>query len=307
MNRYLAAILLALSIPMTGSAQMLSEDEGFEWKTERTGSVEKIYDTEPPSSFASDTPRTGMCLAGTSGLISVPTPDFQTNRKGGFSLKTGVTKRDIIVDNIKYDLEKNEHWMSAACSLQPNLEISVNHLRYERSSAPTIGILNYSEESTGFGMKYSTHVASQDLCLGGMFAPMSAVQINKADLVQIEHLRSVYLTLGEKLSEKLRGYLNLKHCFTDEQDIVFPSGRKLHYDKKEFLASAIALDYAPQKNVSIMLESQFLNYRDFYNDSGDRVSLNVGVRGGSDAVQAELFVTSFNVEPDVRFGLNFGF
>jgi len=307
MNRYLATVLLALAVPMTVSAQMLDEDAGFEWKTERTGSLEKAYDTEPPLSFASDTPRTGMCLSGTSGLISVPTPDFQTNHTGGFSLKTGVTKRDVIVDNIKYDLEKNEHWMSAAYSLQPNLEVSVNHLSYDRSSAPYIGVLNYSEESTGFGMKYSTHVASQDLCIGGMFAPMSAVQINNADLVQIEHLRSVYLTLGEKLSEKLHGYLNLKHCFTNEQDIVFPSGRKLHYDKKEFLASAIALDYIPQKNVSIMLESQFLNYRDFYNDSGDRVSLNAGVRGGSDTVQAEIFVTSINVEPDVRFGLNFGF
>lgn len=299
MNRLLAALLFAALLPVTASAQLLDDEMDKAWKPDPPSPSE--------SGIGSDTPRIGMCLAGTTGLISVPTPEFQTVRKTLVSFKTGVTKRDILANDTKYDLEKSERWMSVAYPIKSNLEVSLNHLAYERSSSPHVAPLNYSEDSTGFGMKYSTRIDSQTFCFGGVFAPMSAVQINNADLVQIENLRTVYLTMGEKLSEKLRGYLNLKHCFTDDQKIVFPSGRTLSFDKKEFLVSAIALDYAPVKNVSIMLESQFMNYRDFYKQEGDRISINAGVRGGSDTVQAEIFMMSLNVEPDFRFGLNFGF
>lgn len=299
MNRLLATLLLTVALPVTASAQLLDPVPDYSWKSDGKNSSEK--------NVATYTPRTGMCLAGTSGLISVPTPDLQAEGNVCLSYKTGLTNRDILAEKTLYSLEKNERWISAAYSIKSNLEVSLNHLQYERSSSPYVGVLNYTEDSTGFGMKYSTHFESQEFCFGGVFAPMSATEINNADLVQIENLRSVYLTMGENLSEKLRGYLNLKHCFTDDQKIVFPSGRTLKFDKKEFLVSAIALDYTPAKNVSIMLESQFMNYSDFYNQDGDRVSINAGVRGGSDAVQAEIFMTSLNVEPDFRFGLNFGF
>ncbi len=298
MKKTLIGLILAAAIPLSASAQVL--DSVPEYQSESsTNSGADLRDT--------DIARTGMCLSGTSGLMSVPTPDFQKDRRVSVSYKSGVTNRDITADKTKYDLEKNEQWISAAYSIKPNLEISLNHLQYDRSSSPYLGDLNYEEDSTGFGMKYSTHIASQDFCFGGVFAPMSASELNSADLVQIENLRSVYMTLGEKLTDNINGFLNLKHCFTDNQTVELMNGRTLEYDRKEFLVSAIALEYAPSKNFAFMFESQFMNYRDFFSSGSDRVSLNVGIRGGAEAVQAEVFVMSFNDEPDLRLGLNIGF
>jgi len=298
MKRILFGLMMFIAIPISTSAQIL--DSVPEYQSE--SSVNSGADLRE-----TDMARTGMCLTGTSGLMSVPTPDFQKDRSVNVSYKSGLTHRDITVDTTKYDLDKNEHWISAAYSIKPNLEVSVNHLQYDRSSSPYLGGLNYAEDSTGFGMKYSTHIASQDFCLGGMFAPMSATELNSADLVQLENLRSLYMTLGEKLTDNINGYLNLKHCFTDDQAIDLSNGRTMKYDRKEFLVSAIAIEYAPSKNFALMFESQFLNYRDFFNTGSDRVSLNAGIRGGAEAVQAEVFVMSLNDEPDLRLGVNFGF
>ncbi|HOY66959.1 MAG TPA: hypothetical protein PLP29_08720 [Candidatus Ozemobacteraceae bacterium] len=298
MKKHIIACLLALSFPVSLSAQIL--DSVPDYEGQEIGASEcDVRET--------DVARTGMCLSGTSGLMAVPTPDFQKDRKVLMSYKGGVSERTLATTAGDFDLEKNERWISAAYSVKPNLEISVNHLDYERSSSPFLANLNYREDATGFGMKYSTHIASQDLCFGGVFAPMEASEINAADLVQIEYLRSVYLTMGESLTDTLKGYLNLKHCFTDDQTVNLPFGRKLEFDRKEFLVSAIALEYAPTKSFSLMLESQFMNYRDFFTDGGDRVSMNVGIRGGSDALQGEVMVLSLNDDPDVRFGVNVGF
>ncbi|HEY9069739.1 MAG TPA: hypothetical protein VIV61_05745 [Candidatus Ozemobacteraceae bacterium] len=298
MKKQLIICLLALVMPLSASAQILDSVPDYDGRDIGEAAC-GIRET--------DVARTGMCLSGTSGLMSVPTPDFQKNRKIQLSYKGGISERPLATTAGDFDLEKNERWVSAAYSVKPNLEISVNHLEYERSSSPFLANLNYREDATGFGMKYSTHIASQDLCFGGVFAPMEASEINAADLVQIEHLRSVYLTMGESLTDTIRGYLNLKHCFTDDQTVNLPFGRKLEFDRKEFLVSAVALEYAPTRTFSLMFESQFMNYRDFFTDGGDRVSMNVGIRGGSDAFQGEVMVLSLNDDPDVRFGVNVGF
>ncbi len=249
----------------------------------------------------------GTTLSGTTGLISIPTPEIQEDRTAIVTYKGGITKRDLTLNRTRYRLSKNEHFTGLVYQAKPNLELSVLNLRYERSADPLLAGLTYNEDSTTFGMKYSTHNAEQDLCMGFSFAPMDAYELNRADLSQIENLRHVYLTISEKLAKAFYGYLNLKYCFTDKQKIDLGLGQTLTLEPKQFLVSGVGLEYAWNDSVSLFCEGKFANYRDLYKDDSTRASFNAGVRFGTRNAQLEVLGLSLEKDPYLYLGASVGF
>lgn len=250
---------------------------------------------------------TGVTLAGTSGLITVPTADFTERGAVRVSYKGGITKRDLNFNGVAYKTSKNEHYTAATYNIDDNLELSINHLEYERSSKPTLAGLTYHEDSTAFGMKYSAHNGRQDFCFGVAFAPMDAEELNKADLWQLEHLRTVYLTVTEGITDSLQEYMHAKTCSTDEQNIALGGGQVLKINRKDFLASAIGLELSHARMGSFFCEGQFFNYRDLFAKDSVRFSFNAGLRFGKGRYFGEVFGLSLNQDPRMMLGVNAGF
>ncbi|NLI75648.1 MAG: hypothetical protein GX442_04300 [Candidatus Riflebacteria bacterium] len=249
----------------------------------------------------------GTTLSGTSGLITIPTPDFQDERKVSATYKGGLTKRDVTFNNTRYRTTKAEHFTGAAWNVKENLELSVLNLRYDRSSSPNLPGLNYYEDATTFGLKYSAHNNEQDLCMGVSFAPMDALEMNRADLFQIEHLRNVYLTVSEEIASSCYGYLSLKDCFTDKQKVDLGRGQIVEMSPKQFLVSGVGLEYCWNESVSLFCEGKFSNYRDLFNEDATRFSLNAGLRFGFKNAQAEILGMSLDSDPFTYFGGSIGF
>lgn len=251
---------------------------------------------------------TGMTYSGTHGLLTIPTAAFNDKESISVSHKGGISRSHFELATQSYDLFKNEHWTSLSFNLQPNLEFYVLHYRYDRSSDYQIGGLNYDEQMTGFGLKYSTHNGKQDFCFGATFTPMSAKQLNRADLAQIEQLRNVYMTVTEDVASGVIGYLNLKTCFTNEQEIDLGNGSKHYVDRKDFLVGSVGLEYKHTEAFSMFTEAQFFNYRDIYDELGvrdaSRYSINAGMRGGSRNLQLEVAGMSLSDNPWMTLGVD---
>ncbi len=253
----------------------------------------------------------GTTLSGARGLATVATPDYYDyDRKDArtvVSYKTGSYKRDAIVQNTKFRMAKNEQYVSVVHNFDSKLEFSVNHLNYKRSSNPYLAGFDYHEDSTAFGMKYSTDHGRQGFALGFNFAPMTATELNLADLQQIEYLRNVYMTVSEDITPNLHGYLNVKTCSTRDQDVKLNDGSSFRVTRKDFLVSALALELDNGTGSSAFIETQFFNYRDLMVKNSDRYSFNAGLRFGAKNMNLEVLGLSLNQDPRAVIGLNVGY
>lgn len=239
------------------------------------------------------TPHTSSCYSGTSGLVTIPTPDFQET-KIAVSYKSSNSKQDIFVydkttaTSVKTELEKDEYTAGLRFNLSPHVEFSVNQLKYERKSKPIASGLTYKEDSVAFGAKYSAHAGDKDMCMGFTFAPMSAEELNLADIEQIENLRNAYLTISEQISNNLGGFLNLTSVFTKKQKLDFGNGIVQEIDRKDILIGAFGLEYRLAEAASVFCEYKVGNYRDIFKKDSVRHRLHAGFRLGTQNIQAEI-------------------
>jgi hypothetical protein len=252
-------------------------------------------------------PAIGMSLTGSVGLVTVPIPNFQTEQRVGVSYKGGIQKGNMTLGGVNYSTEKDERFVSAIFHAQPNLELSLNHLRIKRISNPGLVGLNFHEDATAFGMKYSSPHGKQDFAAGFHYAPMSAEELNRADLGQIELLRNAYMTFSEELGRNFYGHLHLKLCMTADQKIQLPNGSEYKIEKKEFLVSAVGLEYRVSDSFTAMIEGTFANYRDLFRDDSTRFNLNGGLRFGAGNMQLEVLGRSLESDPWVVGGVSLGF
>jgi hypothetical protein len=229
----------------------------------------------------------GTCYSGSSGLVTIPTPDFQEST-AGFSYKTGTWKNDLNIGGKLVKVEKDEQTAGIRFNLSPHVELSANHLRYERRSDPLTKGLSYKEDTTAFGMKYSAHHGSKDICLGFTFAPMSAEELNLADIEQIENLRNVYLTISEEVAQNFTGFLNLTSAFTKKQKMDFGSGIIQEINRKDILIGSFGLEYGVADSASVFCEYKVGNYRDIFQDDSTRHRFHAGFRVGTNNIQAEV-------------------
>ena len=263
-----------------------------------------VVDPEELGTPVERVPHAGLCLAGTSGLVTVPTPDFREPGTVALSHKGGITSQNATLGGTRYEVNKNERYSAVTYNLKKNLELSINHLQYERSSKPSVPGLTFREDSTAMGLKYSAHNGKQDLCMGVVFAPMSAEEMAKADLWQLEHLRSIYLTLTDEVYGPVNGYLHAKTSSTDKQKIELPGNITQTINRKDFLTSALGLEMNLKGSGSLFCEGQFFNYRDIFAEDSVRFSLNAGIRLGSKNIGVEAFGLSLNQSPRVMLGTN---
>jgi hypothetical protein len=230
---------------------------------------------------------TGSCYTGSSGLVTIPTPDFH-DTKVAVSYKSGTWDQDINVNGTLHEVEKDEFTASMRFNLSPHVELSANHLKYERKSTPTATGLDTKEDTVAFGMKYSAHQGDKDICLGFTFAPMSAEELNMADIEQIENLRNVYLTVTEKITDDFDGYLNLTSAFTKKQEIDFGNGVVQKVNRKDILIGGFGLEYRLADVASVFCEYKVGNYRDIFSKDSVRHRFHGGFRVGTSNIQAEI-------------------
>lgn len=240
----------------------------------------------------------GSCYTGSSGLVTIPTPDFQ-DTKVAFTYKAGTWEQDINLANNKVELDKDEYLAGIRLNLSPHVELSVSQLNYERKTDPVTAKtqnLNYKEDATSFGMKYSAHHGAKDICLGFTFAPMSAQELNLADIEQIENLRNAYMTVSESINEQTSGYLHLASVFTKKQEIDFGNGIVQKVNRKDILIGGLGLEYSFANYFAVFGEYKVGNYRDIFTKDSVRHRFHAGIRLGSKNIQAEL--TGMNLSED---------
>jgi hypothetical protein len=240
----------------------------------------------------------GSCYTGSSGLVTIPTPDFQ-DTKVAFTYKAGTWEQDINLANNKVELDKDEYLAGIRLNLSPHVELSVSQLNYERKTDPVTAKtqnLNYKEDATSFGMKYSAHHGAKDICLGFTFAPMSAQELNLADIEQIENLRNAYMTVSESINEQTSGYLHLASVFTKKQEIDFGKGIVQKVNRKDILIGGLGLEYSFANYFAVFGEYKVGNYRDIFTKDSVRHRFHAGIRLGSKNIQAEL--TGMNLSED---------
>ena len=262
---------------------------------------------EQPTEAIEMTSMLGATMSGTSGLVSIPTPHY-AEQGMHLSYKSNNSESSIFAAGQNVDLEKDEEFIGIRAKVNQHLEVSAGQLSYERSSTPLMTGLNFKEEHYSFGMKYSAPFEDKQLCMGFTFTPMSAEELNLADIEQIENLRNIYMTVSEKISDNFTGYMNLTSAFTKKQEIDFGNGIVRKLNRKDIFIGALGLDYQFGDYASFFGECRFGNYRDIFKDESVRYRLHAGMRFGSEAFQLE--VTGLNLteeEPVLVVGGSLGF
>lgn len=232
----------------------------------------------------------GTTLSGSAGLITIPSPGYIKEHSVGVSLKTSTVKNDLGVGGKIYSVEKDEYLTGIRYNARPNLELSINNLRYERSSKPQLTGIDTDKNHLAAGMKYTAKQDENDFCIGFNFAPMSAKEMNLADIEQIENMRQVYFTMAEKISDNFTGFMNLASVFTNNQEIDLGNGVTQKINRKDIIMGGIGMEYRLAKGASIFGEAKFGNYRDFdyFKKDSVRHRIHAGARVGSENAQLEL-------------------
>jgi hypothetical protein len=253
-------------------------------------------------------PHIGMCYSGSTGLVTIPVPDFQEQKKIGFTYKSGIFKQDLNVNNTATKSEKNQGLAAIRYNINPDLELNITHLRYERSSTPYQTGLNFKEDATALGMKFSSHHGEKSICFGFNFAPMSAEELNKADIEQIELMRNIYMTVSEPITKSCTGYLNVTSSFTKDQELTYANGTTEKIDRKNIIVGSFGLEYKMADAASAFCEAKFGNYRDIFQKDSVRHRIHAGFRFGMDSIQGEILGMNLTEDnPVACFGINMGF
>lgn len=268
--------------------------------------LEVIEDYEP-TEYQLTKNIVGSTLSGTSGLVTLPAPDFDDSIFS-LSFKRGISKSYITDSTGEIGLQKDEKILSLRCKPSTNLEISAHQLDYRRTSDPTTSNLTFDEKHLGFGAKYSGTYDDNEFAMGFTFTPMTASELNLADIEQIENLRNIYLTLSEKITDSIKGYLNFSHSFTQKQKVDFGNGIIKTIDRKNILSVGGGVEYQMFKYGTMFAEAKFGNYRDIFIEDDVRYRVHGGFRLGTNNISAEILGVNLTEKyPTAVFGANIAY
>lgn len=241
----------------------------------------------------------GVTLAGSSGLITVPTPDFATSSRG-IALKMSSSDGTAMYNNTRIKLSKDETLISIRAKTEPEVEVSLVHLRYDRQS---IAELTGSAKHFGLGVKYSPLIDKQDMCVGFNFTPMTTSESMLADIEQIESLRNVYVTVGEALTPKITGFLNVAAAFAGKQKIDFSDGTRRDIKRNDIYTATMAFSYRMKSNTEFISEFKVGHYRNLLTGDAVRYRMHAGVRFGRGRYNFELNVLDLSdSDPTLALG-----
>lgn len=288
-------------LPAMAEAQVLmsvpeKEDFSFETSSEENGANPEYH--------------LGMTMTGSSGLITIPAPDYIEDHKFGITVKGSEFEGKFKYADgvIKYD--KSERNYGIRYNPTPALQISLSDTHYKRTNKYRIKGVEGDGDIIAAGLKYTAGNDNRNYCFGFTFAPMDSDEMNAIDIEQLENNRNVYFTMSEKVSSHFNAYLNIGTSFTKKQEIQITDTDKIEFDTKTIVYGGIGAEYLLNENVSFFGEFKVANYRDFeaYKDSKNRHRAHVGARIGTDKAQVEVIglnVTGNN--PTFVLGGNFGF
>lgn len=252
----------------------------------------------------------GMTMTGSSGLITIPTPDYIKSKKIGITAKGSEFEGKFKYADgvIKYD--KNERNYGIRYNPTPAIQISLSDTHYERTNKYHIKGVEGHGDIIAAGLKCTASNDNINYCFGFTFAPMDADEMNAIDIEQLENNRNIYFTMSEKVSSHFNAYLNVGTSFTKKQEIQITDTEKIEFDTKNIVYGGIGAEYLLNENVSFFGEFKVANYRDFeaYKDSKTRHRAHIGARIGTEKAQVEVIglnITGNN--PTFVLGGNFGF
>ena len=299
-----AAIASILLVPGFANAQVLEAlPDSHERSMDRSNKVVKEEVVEHARVG-------GTTMSGNTGLVTIPVPARKKEHTAGASFKFNNTTGDLLVNGTNIRIEKDEYVYGVRYNARPNLEISLSNLHYERSSNPVLAGVDTDKDHVAAGMKYTTNIDEKEFCMGFNFAPMSAKEMNMADIEQIESLRNVYFTMAETITSNFTGYMNLSSVFTNNQKIDFGNGVIQKVNRKDILLGGIGLEYRIADSATVFGEAKFGNYRDFdyFKKDSVRHRIHAGARVGSENDALELM--GLNVtdgDPTFVIGGSLGF
>ena len=275
----------ALFLPLMAEAQVLEaipEDDDINFARHQD-----VYSNE--SNDALPEYHLGSTMSGTSGLITIPTPDY--NEKTQVIISGKGSKSDYKMNNNGQKIKhtKDESIVALRYNPKPEFELSATNLHYKRTNDANIKNLESDDNVTSFGMKYTAGNEGKNYCFGFNFAPMSSEDMNNLDIEQLEHMRNIYFSFSEEITDRLSGYVNIGTSFTKKQTIWLNNADSIEIDKKNIVYGGFGLEYQVASSMALFGEFKVANYRDFeaYQNNPDRHRAHVGVRFGNDNIQVE--------------------
>ncbi len=296
----------ALLFPLMADAQVLEaipDNDDFSFAEHNDSYPHESNDALPEYHL-------GSTMSGTSGLITIPTPDYNEKTKFIISGKGSSCDYNMNLNGQKVKNTKDESIVNLRYNPKPEFEVSATNLSYKRTNDANIKNIESDDNVTSFGMKYTAGNDGKNYCFGFNFAPMSSEDMNNLDIEQLEHMRNIYFSFSEEINDRFSGYINVGTSFTKKQTIWVNNTDSIEIDKKNIVYGGIGLEYRIASSMEIFGEFKVANYRDFeaYQDNPDRHRAHVGVRFGNDNFQLEC--VGMNItgdDPNVVFGGAIGF
>ncbi len=239
----------------------------------------------------------GVTLSGSSGLLTLPTPD---SRSGvyGFGCKVNQARGNASFEGRAIDLEKDETILSGHWKYDEEIELSLSYLSYDRVSIPE---LSGSARHTGIGVKITPKEGEADFCYGFNYTPMNTFESMLADIEQIESLRNVYATFADTLSANMTGYLNLSAAFAGKQKIVFSDGSRRDVDRNDIYTGTLGIEWAMRSGFSAIAEWKIGHYREMMSEDTVRYRFHGGFRFSGERYGIEISAYNLN-DPDPVLG-----
>ncbi|HOY66042.1 MAG TPA: hypothetical protein PLP29_04085 [Candidatus Ozemobacteraceae bacterium] len=243
-----------------------------------------------------------VSLDGRPGLLTMAVPVGTATRLITGSVRHGIAEGDVSIRGRTIRETKHETWISAAARLHPHVLFIATHLASSRDTSPTTVGIDGDAGITAGGVHIE--VPEKSLAFGGSYTQLTAGDMGRIDLSQLEHLRHVYVTVSDELARNLRGYLQLKEAFSQEYTAVYPDGRQIRVPLKRVVIGTVGAMRRFRTGLTLFGETQMFDDEDFLYYGDDHYSVNAGCRLQYSRFSAELSARSLNRTPTWYFGFS---
>ncbi len=242
-------------------------------------------------------------LDGGSGLLTINAPLGSSTAETSIAFRTGTGKGTVETGNRSFEITRSEQWYSIARPVYENVQTLVTHLGYSRTCSPSSSVIESDGSITALGFK--ADVPEQSISFGGNYASLSAEELSRLDLGQLEHLRNFWVSAAEQLSPSVRGIIQVKQAFTKKQTGIMPDGTKRKEDLKRVSIGGIGVEYRRGTGKTAFVEANIFDDEDFTSSrKRQRVGLNAGLRLDQGTFALELSGCGLTVDPIWYFGLS---
>ncbi|HPT45528.1 MAG TPA: hypothetical protein PLM07_06485 [Candidatus Rifleibacterium sp.] len=216
----------------------------------------------------------GTTFAGSSGLFTVPVPDFSATGRG-LAFKSNSFDGRLNYQNQTIDTGKDEQLISIRNKFSSEIEMSLVNVNFRRRG---LAALSGSANLYGIGVKVSPDEGDRDFCYGFNVAPLTNRESLLSDIEQIESLRNLYATFHEKMSRRIDGYLSLSVAYAGSQKIEFADGSRREKDRNEIYTGTLGASMQIGHGAMFICEFKTGHYRDLLSDDTVRYRLHSGLR-----------------------------